>query len=130
VTLARWDEYPNFSAAEFNCRHTGKNEMKHAFMERLQKLRVAYGKPMQITSGFRDRTHPIEAKKTTSGAHTTGMACDIAVQGADAYRLIQLAMLYGFTGIGIQQKGGGRFVHLDCCTLEQSFFRPTVWSYP
>lgn len=122
-----WSDYPNFSKAEFDCKHTGKNEMKPEFMDKLQKLRTAYGKPMKISSGFRDRTHPIEARKATSGAHTTGLACDVAVQGADALRLIHLAGLYGFTGIGVQQKGAGRFIHLDCCT--DGFPRPTVWSY-
>lgn len=122
-----WSDYPNFTASEFACKHTGKNQMTPEFMDRLQRLRTAYGKPMRITSGYRDRTHPIEAKKATSGAHTTGMACDVAVQGADALRLIQLALMYGFTGIGVQQKGGGRFIHLDCCT--DGFPRPTIWSY-
>lgn len=122
-----WSDYPNFKASEFACKHTGKNLMTKEFMDRLQKMRTAYGKPMRITSGYRDRTHPIEAKKATAGAHTTGMACDVAVQGADALRLIQLALMYGFTGIGVQQKGGGRFIHLDCCT--DGFPRPTIWSY-
>jgi hypothetical protein len=36
-----------------------------------------------------------------------------------------IAMEAGFTGIGVQQKGTGRFLHLD--TLEGDL-RPTVWS--
>jgi zinc D-Ala-D-Ala carboxypeptidase len=36
-----------------------------------------------------------------------------------------MALEAGFTGIGVQQKGTGRFLHLD--TLEN--LRPTVWSY-
>ena len=69
---------------------------------------------MKITSGFRDVTHPIEAKKKkTPGAHTTGCAADIAVSREDAFDLLSLALTKGFTGIGIQQKGSGRFIHLD-----------------
>ena len=124
-----WDAYPNFSEAEFRCKHTGKCEMDPEFMARLQRLRNAYGKPMSITSGYRDRTHPIEARKGSGGAHTYGRACDVAVQGADAVRLVELALLYGFTGIGVQQKGGGRFIHLDDLTLHDNFPRPTIWSY-
>jgi len=41
----------------------GKNEMKHSFMAKLQALRTAYGKPIAISSGFRDYTHPAESKK-------------------------------------------------------------------
>ena len=50
---ANFDLYPNFSKAEFDCKHTGKNEMKHSFMSKLQALRTAYGKPMIISSGLR-----------------------------------------------------------------------------
>jgi hypothetical protein len=35
-------------------------------------------------------------------------------------------MELGFTGIGVQQKGTGRFIHVDL-TVGQN--RPTVWSY-
>lgn len=123
-----WSQYPNFSAHEFRCKHSGKDAMQPEFMARLQQLRNLYGKPMVITSGYRDKTHPIEARKPGSGgAHTTGRACDVAVQGADALRLVQLAISLGFTGIGIQQKGGGRFIHLDDVT--SGLPRPTIWSY-
>ena len=121
-----WTKYPNFKAAEFNCSHCGKNEMKPDFMAKLQALRVAYGKPMRITSGYRCPQHPIEAKKPKPGAHASGCACDIGVEGADAHRLLTLALAAGFTGIGVQQKGSGRFIHLD--TMEGGT-RPTVWSY-
>lgn len=123
-----WSKYPNFSAAEFTCKHTGRCEMAPDFMARLQHLRQVYGKPMVITSGFRHATHPIEARKAEPGAHSTGHAADVAVQGADALRLVQLALGLGFTGIGVQQKGAGRFIHLD--DLGQGFPRPTIWSYP
>lgn len=123
-----WSAYPNFSESEFRCKHSGKCEMHPEFMARLQKLRDLYGKPMVITSGYRDKTHPIEARKPGSGgAHTTGRACDVAVRGADAIRIVQLAIQLGFTGIGVQQKGASRFIHLDDVT--EGLPRPTMWSY-
>lgn len=100
--------------------------MQPEFMAKLQALRTAYGKPMRITSGFRCAEHPIEAKKAQPGAHASGCACDVGVEGADAHRLLTLALQLGFSGIGVQQKGGGRFIHLDILT---SGVRPTVWSY-
>lgn len=120
-----WSQYPNFSPQEMRCRHTGKDGVKHEFMVKLQKLRLAYGKPMRVTSGFRDATHPVEARKTSPGAHTSGQAVDVAVgPGEDVYELINMAMLHGFTGIGVSQRAGQpRFVHLD--TLP----RKAVWSY-
>ena len=122
-----WRFYPNFKADEFNCSHCGKNEMKPEFMGKLQALRSAYGKPMKITSGYRCPKHPIEAAKAKPGAHASGCACDIGVVGAEAHQILKLALQMGFTGIGVQQKGSGRFIHLD--TLEGGL-RPSVWSYP
>jgi zinc D-Ala-D-Ala carboxypeptidase len=121
-----WSDYPNFSAQEFNCSHCGQNEMKPEFMAKLQKLRETYGAPMKVTSGYRCPQHPIEVKKARPGAHASGQAVDIGVQGSDAHTLLRMALEAGFTGIGVQQKGTGRFLHLD--TLEGDL-RPTVWSY-
>lgn len=124
-----WTLYPNFSEDEFRCKHTGRCEMSPEFMAKLQRLRIAYGRPMTVTSGYRHPTHPIEAAKARPGSHATGRAVDIGVQGADALRLIVLAVGLGFSGIGVQQKGGGRFIHLDDLPDGGGFSRPMVWSY-
>ena len=124
-----WNTSTYFSMYEFKCSHTGKCEMNPDFIDKLNDLRLAFGKPMRITSGFRDVTHPIEAKKKTSGAHTTGQAADIAVSREDAFDLLSLALTRGFTGIGIQQKGSGRFIHLDTLKNSPERPRPTIWSY-
>jgi len=127
---AQWNLYPNFSKAEFNCKHTGKNEMKHSFMAKLQSLRTAYGKPLIVTSGYRDYSHPIEAKKPSmNGAHPTGLAVDIAIDRREAYQLLKLAFSLGFTGIGINQTGQGRYLHLDTIENNSEQPRPTIWSY-
>lgn len=124
-----WSKYPDFFPYEFKCKETGELDMKADFMERLQLLRTNYGKPMSISSGYRSRKHSVERRKKVAGTHTLGIACDVRVSRGDAYRLIQLAMAHGFTGIGVKQKGGKRFVHLD--TFEGSPLqpRPTIWSY-
>lgn len=107
---ADWTKYPNFTKAEFDCKATGENNMQHEFMEKLQKLRVAYGKSMRITSGFRSVKHPIEAKKTHSnGEHTQGYCADIYCDnGADRYILISLALANDITRIGVAKN----FLHL------------------
>ena len=110
MTPAKWGEYPNFTKAEFDCKHTGENNMQHEFMEKLQAIRTAYGKSIKITSGFRSKKHPIEAKKTHSnGEHTQGNCADIACDnGSDRFRLISLAIANGITRIGIAKN----FLHL------------------
>ena len=127
---AQWDLYPNFSKDKFDCKHTGKNEMKHSFMAKLQALRIAFNKPMIVSSGFRDFSHPDEARKPKkNGSHPTGLAADIRVDRGDAYLLLKLALELGFTGIGIKQKGSGRFIHLDTIESNPLQPRPTIWSY-
>jgi zinc D-Ala-D-Ala carboxypeptidase len=121
-----WSRYPNFKADEFKCSHCGDNEIKEELLDKLQALRSRYGKPMRITSGYRCPRHPIEAAKSAPGPHSSGLACDVGVEGADAHKLLGLALDAGFRGIGVQQKGTGRFLHLDLLNAPN---RPTVWSY-
>jgi zinc D-Ala-D-Ala carboxypeptidase len=125
-----WHRYPSFRPQEFRCRHTGELRMEPDFLDRLQRLRTAYARAMVITSGYRHPTHPIEANKGGGpGPHTTGRACDVAVSGAEALRLVALAVDYGFTGVGVAQKGDGRFIHLDDLDRMPQRPRPTIWSY-
>lgn len=129
VIVIDWSKYPNFTPSEFRCKHTGQIHVDAAFMGRLQRLRDEFGKPMIINSGYRHSSHPEEAGKTEPGAHTSGRACDIRVQGSDALRLITLAVKHGFTGIGVNQKGPARFIHLDDLEHQPNRPRPWVWSY-
>lgn len=124
-----WADLPSFSRHEFACAHCGRAEMDSDFLWRLQDLRDSYGKPMRVTSGFRCPQHPIEARKAKPGTHSTGRAVDIAVSRGEAYALLRLAIRMGFTGIGVQQKGEGRFLHLDDLTSQEGWPRPTIWSY-
>lgn len=123
-----WSNYPNFTRDEFKCSHTGKCEMDSEFMDTLQAIRYEYGKPMIITSGYRHYTHPIEAAKGhKNGEHVQGRCCDVSVRGEDAYNLIRIAMKHGITRIGVNQKGGGRFLHLGMGG--QNLPNPWIWSY-
>jgi len=126
-----WNNSRYFKASEFICSHTGTENMDQNFIDKLNQLRDSYGKPMTITSGFRDETHPIEAMKKNpkGGAHVSGKACDILVDRKDAFELLSLAFLIGFTGIGVNQKGESRFLHLDTIENSPSRPRPTIWSY-
>ena len=126
--MINWNDYPNFSEDEFKCTHCGKCEMKKAYMDKLQVLRIKYGRSMVITSGYRCPQHPIEAAKTRPGTHASGYAADINCDGASAHALVRIAFELGFTGIGINQKGAvhNRFIHLD---ILKEAPRPNMWSY-
>lgn len=105
-----WSLYPNFSEAEFRCRHTGKIDMDPLFLAALQSIRTDFGRPMRVTSGYRHPSHPVEARKGHSnGEHTRGTCCDIAcTSGADRFILVSLALRHGITRIGIAPT----FLHL------------------
>ena len=125
--------WPHFSETELTC-HCGCNrqEMVPVFMEKLETLRVAYGKPLPINSGFRCPMHNAQASQTgLSGPHTTGKAVDIQISGEDVYHLLGLAIKLGFTGIGLSQRGAhsSRFLHLDSIEPGPGRPRPFVWTY-
>lgn len=103
--------------------------MDDEFMELMDEMREELGFPFIVSSAYRCPDHN-DAISTTGrdGPHTTGRAIDIAVDRENAYLLLALAFAKGFTGIGVKQKGSGRFIHLDTLTPEESL-RPTIWSY-
>ena len=127
--LANFDDYKYFTKEEFECKNTGNCLMQKDFMDQLTILRETIGRPFIISSGYRDPSHPIEARKKEPGAHASGYACDIGVRGGDALQIIGIALQLGFTGIGVNQKGSGRFIHLDILNSTPQRPRPTIWSY-
>ena len=119
-----------FSKDELKCKHTGECEMDEGFLEKLDALRERYGRPIYLSSAYRDISHPVEARKASGGSHTYGRAVDIECSRGEAVEILSHIMAMGvFTGIGIQQKGRGRFIHIDDLTELDSFPRPTIWSY-
>lgn len=129
--MIQWDRYPNFSEKEMACKGLnccgGKADMSPDFMLTLQALRSAAAMPLRVTSGYRCHEH-----NTAVGggpAHVLGRAADIAVSRGDALRVVKLALLHGFSGLGIKQHGDNRFIHLDNLTDRECVPRPTIWSY-
>ena len=123
--------YKYFTEDELRCSHCGINNMNNLFMQRIVMLRELLGFPFVVTSAYRCTNHPIEARKDSPGAHTTGQALDINVYGNNAHRLLDAALRAGFSGVGIAQKGKHsiRFIHLDDLGNSDDRPRPTVWSY-
>ena len=116
----------HFHPDEFRCQHCGGEGIKSSFVEKLDDIRDECGFPFLISSGYRCPEHPIEAKKEKPGAHSTGHAADIAVTGEQAIRVLEVAIKHGIKRIGVNQKGGGRFIHLDTAPDLPS---PAIWSY-
>jgi zinc D-Ala-D-Ala carboxypeptidase len=110
-----------FKLSDFDCQETGNNEMSEEFLEKLDDLRHVCGFPFIITSGYRDPSHSIEARKAKAGTHARGIASDIRINnGNEAYQIIKHAQSMGFNGIGVAKS----FIHVD---IRKGM--PVVWSY-
>lgn len=119
-----------FKREEFACRHCGANLIDDVFVTELDDLRHHLGFALPISSGYRCPDHNARVSSTgRTGPHTTGRAADIAVSRERAYEVLQAALVMKFTGIGVQQKGNARFIHLDNLPNAPGQPRPTVWSY-
>ncbi|MGL4638562.1 MAG: D-Ala-D-Ala carboxypeptidase family metallohydrolase [Shewanella sp.] len=128
--------WPNFTRKEMACR-CGKCEISSSrhmdtdTLDKLQALRNFLGFGLPVTSGYRCSNHPEEAKKKEPGAHYYGQAVDVAVSHQQALAVVESARRFGFTGIGIKQKGNARFIHLDDMPNEPEAGRPRphIYSY-
>src|SRR5262245_38192927 len=119
-----------FKLEEFACSHCGKNEMQLDFIDKLDRLRGIYGRPLVVNSGYRCPEHNSAVSSTgPTGPTNTGRAVDFGISGVDAYELLEVALsMSAFTGVGVNQKGNhaGRFLHIDDLPSPS---RPGVWSY-
>jgi len=116
---------------EFSCKHCGENKIDRLFVDKLDTLRESCGFALPVTSGYRRPEHNAKVSSTgLAGPHTTGRAVDFGVRGPQALTVVQLALAGGaFTGIGLNQKGASRFVHLDDLSNATGQPRPTCWTY-
>lgn len=117
--------WKNFTREEFACKHTGENEIKDELIDFCQELRDECGFPLVVTSGYRSPDHPAEKAKMKPGTHSRGLAADFAVSGGQARILTQIALRKSRGGVGVSQKGSGRFIHVDVDPKRTGLF----WSY-
>lgn len=128
MTASPW-QY--FSMEELTC-HCGCGQMKMdpKFMAVIVQLRQELGFPFPVTSAYRSPEYNAKISDSgLDGPHTKGVAMDIAVRGEQAHRLLKAALDAGMRGIGVQQRGGSRFLHLDMLAGDDQHPRPWVWSY-
>lgn len=139
-----WRWAPEFVPDEFRCKGTGNLLICPRFMDRLLGLRQACGFPFIISSGYRTPSYNSQVSSTgLSGPHTGGRlpdlppedvergAVDIKVYGHRAHEVIRLAQTFGFSGLGVSQKGPhqSRFIHLDNLPDAPGQPRSWAWSY-
>ncbi len=120
-----------FKLQEFTCRcGCGQTNMVPEFIDKLDALRDKLGFGLTINSGYRCPEYNAKISTTgRNGPHTKGRAADIGVDRGRCYELLAHAKEFGFTGIGLLQKGAVRYVHLDDLPPAQGQPRPSVWTY-
>ena len=123
--FTRW---PNFTAWEIACHapsrapdDRGELLVVPEALDKLQALRTAWAKPLDVKSGYRTPEHNAQVSSTGhDGPHTRGVAFDLKCDGGDIIQLAAMAYLVGFSGFGLAPEKG--FLHVD--TLN-----PRCWSY-
>lgn len=113
VDMRGW-RWPHFTPKELACRCGGRfcrGEYYHSevFLDGLETVRVALGRPMTVTSGRRCERHNRAVGGATRSQHLLAIAADISLMNHDAEFMAVQAVRAGFRGIGF----GAGFLHLD-----------------
>ena len=103
----------NFNSSEFECPGSDKHKISVDLVDRLQKLREAYGKSITITSGYRSKEHNAKVGGVENSQHILGLAVDLT--GKDLNSLYDHCVKI-FNAIGDGRKKG-KFIHVDVRTL-------------
>lgn len=128
-------EWPivHFEPREMASRLNGSLLVDLEFMKWLDEVRVHFGRPMVVSSGYRTPAHQEQLTSRKTGAHVDGQAADILTPTAHlAWRLVESAM-YGMAhGIGIDLRPsvghGSHYVHLDRWH-QRGADEPVMWGY-
>lgn len=125
-------DYKYFTKKELQCPCCDFNDCHPSFMHKIELLREACNFPFIVTSAFRCVNYNERIGGAKNSAHTLGQALDIKVSHEKAFEIVRLAYDFGFTGIGVSQKGPkeSRFIHLDNVPrFDPTVPRPRIWSY-
>ena len=106
-------ELKYFVDDEFRCKHCGmlpRHGMNTVLMERLDKLRSMYGKPIYVSCGYRCPSHNAEVGGVWNSQHIKGTAADVQCpEGMTPFELAEIALDSDADGVGVYDWG----VHVD-----------------
>lgn len=114
-----------FTEREFNyCTPScSMKDMDNHFLELLDSIRERAGIPFHITCAYRSKEWDKSKGRSGNSAHTKGKAVDVKYNSsADAFKIIQAAILLGIKRIGI----GKNYIHLD---NDDSLPQGVIWNY-
>ena len=111
----------NFRAREFDCKCSNscrETKVDEQLVAYLQKIRDHFGKPVDITSGYRCTEHNAKVGGVASSRHTKGQAADFYIDGVDTLEIAKYAESIGVKGIGHYDD----FVHIDTRTTKSFWY--------
>lgn len=112
-----------FDSSEFERVGCNVSDIDPVALGRLSFARELAGIPFIITSAYRSPEHESARGRNVDGAHTRGVAFDIACRDSiSRYLIVQSAIEAGFTRIGI----ASNFIHMDCA---EHLPHPRIWLY-
>lgn len=102
---------PNFKIKEFACQDGSDTVVLHTdfIVDKLQKIRSHFNKPVTINSAYRNPTHNKKVGGSFNSYHIKGRAFDIVVEGVSPNEVAKYAQSIGINGI-IRYSWG---VHVD-----------------
>ena len=107
----------NFNSSEFDCHGSGccsSTLVDDKLVTYLQQIREHFGKPVNISSGYRCATHNKNIGGATGSRHSKGQAADIYISGVTPAEIAKYAESIGILGIGLYETNSdGFFVHVD-----------------
>jgi uncharacterized protein YcbK (DUF882 family) len=116
----------NFKSTEFDCHGSGccsSTQIDEKLVEYLQNIRNHFGKPVNISSGYRCTTHNKRVGGVIGSRHTKGQAADIYIDGVKPAEIAKYAESIGILGIGLYETNAdGFFVHIDTRTTKAFWY--------
>ena len=116
----------NFNSSEFDCHGSGccsSTLVDDKLVTYLQQIREHFGKPVNISSGYRCATHNKNVGGATGSYHAKGQAADIYITGVTPAEIAKYAESIGVLGIGLYETNSdGHFVHVDTRTSKSFWY--------
>lgn len=104
----------HFSYWEFQDPHTKVAKVDNRLVVGLELIRRVFGKPVQITSGYRSPEHNREVCGAHHSTHMQGIAADIVIEGVNVWQMyIAAEQVPAFAGGGIGVYPEDGHLHVD-----------------
>jgi uncharacterized protein YcbK (DUF882 family) len=112
------DVTPHFSKHEFVCKDGSTHEISTRLLSMLEAIRVHFGYPVTIMSGYRSPAYNIKVGGAKESYHVSGRAADFKVIGPVTLDEVYAwcCKVWPISGVGKYprgKKGGWGWVHID-----------------